>query len=67
MGAKLPEVFVLPAVTVTLHDVLVATITRILVAHESVEGEEEEEVQMKYFMIYCCENPEQEKKVQPQF
>lgn len=37
VGAKLPEVFVLPAVTITLHDILVSTITRVLVAHESVE------------------------------
>lgn len=36
MGAKLLEVFVLPTVTVTLHDVLVSTVTRELVAHEPV-------------------------------
>lgn len=36
MGAKLPEVFVLPTVTITLHDILVSTITRVLVAHKSV-------------------------------
>lgn len=35
--AKLPEVFVLPTVTIALHDILVSTITRILVAHKSVE------------------------------
>lgn len=37
VGAKLPEVFELPTVTITLHDILVSTITRVLVAHESVE------------------------------
>lgn len=37
VGAKLPEVFELPTVTITLHDILVSTITRILVAHKSVE------------------------------
>lgn len=36
MGAKLPEVFVLPTVAVTLHDILVSTITRELVAHKPV-------------------------------
>lgn len=36
MGAKLLEVFVLPTVAVTLHDVLVSTVTRELVAHEPV-------------------------------
>lgn len=35
VGAKLPEVFELPTVTITLHDILVSTITRVLVAHES--------------------------------
>lgn len=35
--AKLPEVFVLPTVTITLHDILVSTITRVLVAHKSDE------------------------------
>lgn len=50
VGAKLPEVFKLPTVTITLHDILVATITRILVAHKSVEKpQREKEVQMK-----CC-------------
>lgn len=39
VGAKLPEVFVLPTVTITLHDILVATITRVLVADKSVKGE----------------------------
>lgn len=37
VGAKLPEVFVLPTVTITLHDILVSTVTRVLVAHKSVE------------------------------
>lgn len=37
VGSELPEVFELPAVTITLHDILVSTITRVLVAHESVE------------------------------
>lgn len=36
MGAKLLEVFVLPTVAVTLHDVLVSTVTRELVAHKPV-------------------------------
>lgn len=36
VGAKLPEVFVLSTVTITLHDILVSTITRVLVAHKSV-------------------------------
>lgn len=36
VGAKLLEVFVLPTVTITLHDILVSTITRVLVAHKSV-------------------------------
>ena len=36
MGAELPEVLVLPAVTITLHDVLVSTVTGILVAHKAV-------------------------------
>lgn len=35
--AKLPEVLILPTVTVTLHDVLVATVARVLVAHKTVE------------------------------
>lgn len=39
VGAKLPEVFVLPTVTITLHDILVATITGVLVADKSVEEE----------------------------
>lgn len=34
VGAKLPEVFVLSTVTITLHDILVSTITRVLVAHK---------------------------------
>lgn len=37
VGAKLPEVLELPAVTITLHDILVSAIARILVAHKSVE------------------------------
>lgn len=50
VGAKLPEVFELPTVTITLHDILVSTITRVLVAHKSVEkSQREKEVQMK-----CC-------------
>lgn len=36
VGAKLPEVFVLSTVTITLHDILVSTVTRVLVAHKSV-------------------------------
>lgn len=35
--AKLPEVLKLPTVTITLHDILVSAIARILVAHKSVE------------------------------
>ena len=42
VGAKLPEVFELPTVTITLHDILVSTITRILVAHKSVEKSQRE-------------------------
>lgn len=34
MGAKLLEVFVISTVAVTLHDVLVSTVTRVLVAHK---------------------------------
>lgn len=37
VGAKLPEVLELPTVTITLHDVLVSAIARILVAHKSVK------------------------------
>lgn len=37
MGAKLLEDFVLPTVAVTLHDVLVSTVTRELVAHKPVK------------------------------
>lgn len=37
VGTKLLEVFELPTVTITLHDILVSTVTRILVAHKSVE------------------------------
>lgn len=37
VGPKLLEVFELPTVTITLHDILVSTVTRILVAHKSVE------------------------------
>lgn len=36
VGAELLEVLVLAAVTVTLHDVLVATVSGVLVAHETV-------------------------------
>jgi len=36
MGAELLEVFVLPTVAVALHDILVSTITRELVAHKPV-------------------------------
>ena len=48
MGAELPEVLVLPAVTITLHDVLVSTVTGILVAHKAVaEIREEKERQLE--------------------
>jgi len=40
VGAELPEVFVLPTVTITLHDILVATVTRELVGHPAAEKEE---------------------------
>lgn len=40
MGAPLPVVLELPSVTITLHDVLVSTVTRILVAHPTVEERE---------------------------
>lgn len=40
MGAELLEVFVLPTVAVTLHDVLVSTITRELVAHKPEQTEQ---------------------------
>lgn len=35
--AELPEVFVLPTVAVTLHDVLIPAVARVLVAHETIE------------------------------
>lgn len=35
VGPELPEVFVLPTVTVALHDILVSTVTGVLVAHKS--------------------------------
>lgn len=48
VGTKLLEVFELPTVTITLHDILVSTVTRILVAHKSVEKRQrEKEVLMK--------------------
>ena len=37
VGTKLPEVFVLSDVAIALHDVLVSTVARILVAHESIK------------------------------
>lgn len=40
VGAELSVVLVLSSVTVTLHDVLVSTVTRILVAHPAVEERE---------------------------
>lgn len=42
VGAELPEVLVLPTVAITLHDVLVATVTRVLVAHKTVERRQTE-------------------------
>lgn len=39
VGAPLPVVFVLAAVAITLHDVLVTTVTWKLVAHPSIRGE----------------------------
>lgn len=59
MGAKLPEVFELPTVTITLHDILVSTITRILVAHKSVEksqSEREGSVDEMLQKMVCCES-----------
>ena len=54
MGAELPEVFVLPTVTITLHDILVATVTRVLVADESVErGGSADEMSQE---VCCCES-----------
>lgn len=48
VGTKLLEVFELPTVTITLHDILVTTVTRILVAHKSVEKwQREKEALMK--------------------
>lgn len=38
VGAKLPVALVLSSTTVTLHDVLVAAVTRVLVAHEAAEA-----------------------------
>lgn len=35
VGAKLAVTLVLSSATVTLHDVLVATVSRVLVAHEA--------------------------------
>lgn len=40
MEAKLTVTLVLSAMTVTLHDVLVATVTRELVAHEAVTNQQ---------------------------
>lgn len=40
VGAKLPEVFVHATVTVTLHDVLVSTVTRVLIADKSVKADQ---------------------------
>lgn len=59
VGAKLPEVFELPTVTITLHDILVSTITRILVAHKSVEksqSEREGSVDEMLQKTVCCES-----------
>jgi hypothetical protein len=42
VGAPLPVVFVLSAMTVALHDVLVATVTGELVAHPAKGGDGEE-------------------------
>lgn len=44
MRAELLEVFVLAAVTVALHDVLVTTVTRVLVAHKAGDTTQYEEV-----------------------
>ncbi len=41
MGAPLSVMFVLAAVTITLHDVLVTTVTWKLVAHPAGGGERE--------------------------
>ena len=55
VGAKLPEVFKLPTVTITLHDILVSTITRILVAHKSVEkSQRQRERKRKEVLMKCC-------------
>lgn len=40
MGAKLTVTLVLSSATVTLHDVLVATVARVLVAHKAEEMSE---------------------------
>lgn len=52
MGPELPELFILPAVAVALHDVLVSAVTGVLVAHEPV-GKSEEEAQVAE--CCCCE------------
>lgn len=38
VGAPVPPVLVVPAVSLTLHDVLLAPVARVLVAHEAVGG-----------------------------
>lgn len=50
VGAKLSVVLVLSSMTVTLHDVLVSTVTRILVAHPAVE-ERERLLNTQEFMV----------------
>lgn len=58
VGAKLSEVLVLPAVTIALHDVLVSTITGVLVAHKSVvKSQREEEVHVKSRQKSCARRP----------
>lgn len=46
MGAKLTVTLVLSSATVTLHDVLVATVARVLVAHKAVKMSENMEIKV---------------------
>lgn len=37
MGPKLPETFVLACMAIALHDVLIATVARVLVTHKPIK------------------------------
>lgn len=36
VGPKLPEMFVLACMAITLHDVLISTVARVLVTHKPI-------------------------------